>query len=59
MEWVSIRIPAEMMKEIQEIIRSKKLWVNEHEFVRDAVREKMRSIVSDAILEYIRTEKNE
>lgn len=57
MEWVHVRIPAEMMKEIKEIVKSKRLWVNEHEFIRDAIREKMRSISSGAVLNYIRTEK--
>lgn len=58
MEWVQVRIPEEMIKEIREIIEHQKLWVNEHEFIRDAIREKLRTLASDAFLHYIKTEKS-
>jgi Arc/MetJ-type ribon-helix-helix transcriptional regulator len=40
-EWVPIRIPEELYKQIQEVINHNKVWVNEHEFIRDAIREKL------------------
>jgi len=57
MKWVQVRIPAVMMKEIQETIGKKPLWVNEHDFIRDAIREKLCNLASEALLHYVKTEK--
>ena len=48
MDWVQIRIPKELMDEIIEIIKKKPHWINEHEFIRDAVREKIDTISKEA-----------
>jgi len=46
-----------MVEEIRKIIKRKELWVNEHDFIRDAIREKLCNLASDAFLHYIKTEK--
>jgi len=57
MKWVQVRVPVEMVEEVREIVERKKLWVNEHEFIRDTIREKMSGVVSEAVINYIKTEK--
>lgn len=45
-EWVQIRIPEELYKKVTTIITEKKFWINEHDFIRDAVREKLAQCVA-------------
>ena len=40
-EWEAIRIPKELYDQISKIVKDSGFWVNEHEFIRDAVREKL------------------
>ena len=41
MEWSSVRIPAELKQQIQDLIKRIPFWTSPDEFVRDAVREKI------------------
>jgi len=41
MEWTQIRVPTSMLEEIKIILQLNPMWVNEHEFIRDAIREKI------------------
>jgi Arc/MetJ-type ribon-helix-helix transcriptional regulator len=48
-EWVQIRIPEALYKEVQDAINREKFWINEHDFIRDAIREKLaQNIASEA-----------
>ena len=40
-EWEPVRIPRTLYTEISEIISRTGFWINEHEFIRDAIREKL------------------
>jgi len=41
MEWEPVRIPKPLYEKITEIVDKTGFWTNEHEFVRDALREKL------------------
>lgn len=47
-EWEQIRIPKELFDEATKVIREKGFWVNEQDFVREAVREKITKIQAEA-----------
>lgn len=40
-EWEQVRLTRELYNEVTKILEDKKFWVNEQDFVRDAVREKI------------------
>ena len=46
MEWTPVRIPTALFEEVTEIIRKKPElgYTNEHEFFRDALRDKITAI---------------
>jgi len=50
MEWTQIRIPTPLLKEIQETIgkHPSQGYTNEHEFIRAAVREKIKDVEQKA-----------
>jgi len=43
MEWTPVRIPTALFDEVKDIIQNKPEhgYTNEHEFIRDAIREKI------------------
>lgn len=41
MEWTQVRVPTSMLEEIRGILKQNPMWVNEHEFIRDSIREKI------------------
>jgi len=43
-EWVPAKIPKELMEKIQNLLKDCPMWINEHEFVRDAIRDKIEAI---------------
>lgn len=44
MDWKQVRIPRQLLNDIRNIIREHPLWLNEPDFVRDALREKIEEI---------------
>lgn len=40
-DWEPVRIPKELFDQIKIIVKETGLWINEHEFIRDALREKL------------------
>jgi len=42
-EWEPIRIPRDLLDQIRKLLRKYPMWINEHEFIRDAIREKIES----------------
>lgn len=50
-EWEPVRIPKQLFIEISEIIKKTGFWINEHEFIRDAIREKLSKCTTLTIAE--------
>lgn len=42
-EWEPIRVPRDLLEQIRKLLRKYPMWINEHEFIRDAIREKIES----------------
>ena len=45
-EYGAVRLTLDLLKEVTETISASKLWINETDFVRDAVREKIVAVNS-------------
>jgi Arc/MetJ-type ribon-helix-helix transcriptional regulator len=43
-DWVPVRIPEDLYAEITALLKKKPLWLNEHDFIRDALREKLAAV---------------
>ncbi len=43
-QWTPIRLPEELYGEVTDTIKKNQRWVNEHDFIREAVREKLDKI---------------
>jgi metal-responsive CopG/Arc/MetJ family transcriptional regulator len=50
LEWEPVRIPKQLFIEVKAIIDKTGFWVNEHEFIRDAIREKLTKCQNEALL---------
>jgi len=48
MEWEPVRIPKTLYAEITKIVEKTGFWTNEHEFIRDALREKLSECIAKA-----------
>jgi metal-responsive CopG/Arc/MetJ family transcriptional regulator len=44
MNWIHVNIPKDLLEEIKKLVETNKFWVNEHEFIQDALREKIMEI---------------
>lgn len=44
LEWKQVRIPKQLLKDVRSIIREHPLWLNEPDFIRDALREKIEEV---------------
>ncbi len=40
-EWTTVQIPKKLLKDVQDLIATYPRWINEREFIRDAIREKL------------------
>ena len=44
MQWKQVRIPKELLKDIRNTIKENPLWLNEPDFIRDALRDKIEKV---------------
>ena len=44
-EWKTVQVPEELLKQADEVIKKNPLWTGVNEFVRDALREKIAKVL--------------